>query len=171
MKCYNTKRQFKVKLKNDLFKHNELTKNLILLFKQNLPKEELINMSIEDNIQQVKNDYKENSILLLKDWCNKEVLLKDIEELNKVYSLRNKKFPYKNSSGERPKKLAKLVREEEQVIKSQRTRNIKCIDNIRKNIKPKKNSSSEQRINRKEIINQDVVAKSRNKIPDFKTPC
>ena len=168
----NSKCQFEAISKDNLLKQNPCS---LLCLRQYSPKEEV--KVIEGLTIQGKKEsaFNREEMLLLEDRNNKEVQLKDIEKLNKVYSFRNKRFPYKNSSGERPKKLAKLVRveEEEQLTTSQRTRNLNFID---KNVRVKKKSSSlkEIRTKRKDIeriVKNQVVTESRNRMPNFKTPC
>ena len=105
---------------------------------------------------------------------NKELQLKDIESFNNLYYMRNRKFPYKSNSGERPKKLARLIKEKqiEEPENKERTRNLKFAEN---NLKSKKKSNSLQKINAKnkvivKFIKCNIDSKSRNKIPDFRTP-
>eukprot|EP00826_Nyctotherus_ovalis_P010893 TRINITY_DN12844_c0_g1_i17.p1 TRINITY_DN12844_c0_g1~~TRINITY_DN12844_c0_g1_i17.p1 ORF type:complete len:224 (+),score=59.90 TRINITY_DN12844_c0_g1_i17:25-672(+) len=177
MKCYisrpvNFKRQIRLKSKNDLLKQNALIKNVIIFFKRHPLKEQSTHMQFEgvtkkqEAAEHSPLNCKATPVLLTKDQCNREIQLNEIERLNKLYSLRNKKFPYKSTSGERPKKLAKLVKPEEESVKSQRTRNLKRIS---KNPK-QKNSNSLNRVSAKDLPNHSVVANSRNVIPDFKTP-
>ena len=107
----------------------------------------------------------------------KFVELEDIINLNSKYCFRNKKFPYKSSSNERPKKLENLVKFKEEPIKEEQSRNIKLVG---KCLKGKKKSSSVNELGMRkknldidfaeEIIKSNILGKSRNNIICLKKP-